>query len=184
MRITAGEAKGRSLRFPARTGQRPTTDFLRQALFNLLGEIEDTTFLDVYAGSGSVGLEAASRKAKKVVFIEKNKDCVAAIRENLSKLGYEARSLVLSSDVRQGWLFLFEKQYAFDYIFADPPYDRAWIAKTMGLLFDFPVLKKDGMLILQHSVRENTNSMQAGWLIADQRRYGDTFLTFIRKVDS
>ena len=140
--------------------------------------------MDVYAGSGSVGLEAASRKAKQVVFIEKNKDCLAAIRENLSTLGYEANSLVLSADARRGWMSLFDKQYIFDYIFADPPYDREWIAKTMKLLIDFPVLKKDGMLILQHSVREQTPSMQAGWFMADQRRYGDTYLTFIRKVDS
>ncbi len=184
MRITAGEVKGRTLYFPTKSGQRPTTDFLRQALFNLLGALADKTFLDVYAGSGSVGLEAASRKAKQVVFIERHKDCIAAIHENVKRLGYAQKVLVLSADVRQGWRTLFERGFQFDFIFADPPYERGLIAKSVEILSEYPVLKDDGVFILQHSVREETGTLNEGWFMADQRRYGDTFLTFVRKVDS
>jgi len=81
MRITGGEARGRKLNFPSRLKERPTSDFLREALFNLLGSLPGKTFLDLFAGSGGVGLEAASRGAREVCFIEKNKKPVEAIRK-------------------------------------------------------------------------------------------------------
>jgi len=180
MRISGGEAKGRALKFPSRSTQRPTTDFLREALFNLLGSPADQFVLDLFAGSGSVGLEAASRQAKKVAFVEKSKDLAEIIHENVSLCGYSEQCQVIHADVRSALRDLYGENCRFDVIFADPPYHQGFIGKTLSALNEYPVLQKEGIIVFQHSVREPIKTLPDGWSVADQRKYGDNLLTFIR----
>ncbi len=180
MRISGGEAKGRTLNFPARCAQRPTTDFLREALFNVLRLQPDQNFLDLFAGSGAVGLEAASRGAHKVTFVEKSKTLIAVLRQNVSVCGYDEKCVIMQADVHSALSSLSRKKSMFDVIFADPPYNEGFIGETLKTLYENPVLQKNGLLVLQHSVREQLNELADGWFLSDQRKYGDNLLTFIR----
>ncbi|PKN10683.1 MAG: 16S rRNA (guanine(966)-N(2))-methyltransferase RsmD [Deltaproteobacteria bacterium HGW-Deltaproteobacteria-7] len=184
MRISGGEAKGRALKFPPRSTQRPTTDFLREALFNLLGSPADQFFLDLFAGSGSVGLEAASRQAKEVTFVEKSKDLVGVVHENVSLCGYSGKCLVIHADIQSALRDLYGKKCRFDVIFADPPYNQGFIGKTLGALNEYPVLQEEGIIVFQHSVREQIKALPDRWSVADQRKYGDNLLTFLRVESS
>ncbi|MFO7570941.1 MAG: 16S rRNA (guanine(966)-N(2))-methyltransferase RsmD [Smithellaceae bacterium] len=183
MRITGGEAKGRTLKFPPGSVQRPTSDFLRQALFNMLQSVEGQLFLDLFAGSGAVGLEAASRKAASVVLVEKSKLLAAVIADNIALCRCPDVCTVIHADVSSALRNLYEKGIRFDVIFADPPYSRGLIRETFTALMDYPLLKTAGILVFQHSNREQQPSMPEGWFMFDQRQYGDNLLTFIRVAE-
>jgi len=180
MRISGGEAKGRMLNFPSRSTQRPTTDFLREALFNILELPVDQSFLDLFAGSGSVGLEALSRQAKKVTFVDKNKVLIGVLRENVSLCGYSEQCMIVHADIQTALRDLYRRKCRFDVIFADPPYNEGLIKETLQVLTQYPVLQEGGILVLQHSIREPLIPLSDGWFVEDQRKYGDNLLSFIR----
>ncbi len=179
MRITGGECRGRVLSFPSRSPQRPTTDFLRSALFNLIGKPAPEEILDLYAGSGSVGLEALSRGAKRAVFVEKNKELAGIIRKNAGICGYMDRSLIMEADVQAALDDLYELGQKFTFVFADPPYNQGFVAETIKSLKNSSVCRDDGIVVLQHSVREPLPPPE-GWELANQRKYSDHFLSFLR----
>jgi 16S rRNA (guanine(966)-N(2))-methyltransferase RsmD len=180
MRISGGEAKGRTLKFPSHCAQRPTTDFLREALFNLLERPVDYNFLDLFAGSGSVGLEALSRMAKSATFVEKNKILIDVIRENASLCGFSEKCLFIHADVQSALRDLCRKKCRYDVIFADPPYHQGLIEETLLALKKYSVLQDRGTLVIQHSNREPLPTLENGWSVGDQRKYGDNYLSFIR----
>jgi 16S rRNA (guanine966-N2)-methyltransferase len=181
MRIIGGEAKGRTLHFPSRSKERPTSDFLREALFNLLGSLQNKTFLDLFAGSGSVGLEAASRGAQDVYFVEKNKHLVEVIKKNIQTCCLDKNYRIIAGDIEFGLRDLFRKKYEFDVIFADPPYNRNLVEATLKFLSRHHVLRKDGVIVIQHSIKENfTELVDDNIYQTDQRKYGDNALTFLK----
>ena len=181
MRIIGGEAKGRTLHFPSGSKERPTSDFLREALFNLLGSLQNKTFLDLFAGSGSVGLEAASRGAQGVCFVEKNKHLVEVIKKNIQKCCLDKNCRIIAGDIEFGLHDLFRKRNEFDIIFADPPYSQDLLKETLKFLSKYNVLKEDGVIVIQHSIKENfTEIIDDNIYQTDQRKYGDNALTFLK----
>lgn len=159
MRITGGEFKGRVLKIPKKIC--PTQDKVREAIFNILGdEVKDSKFLDLFAGSGSVGIEALSRGAREVVFVDKAKSILKILKENLEATGKTAFSKVICRDALKVEL------EGYDIVFADPPYDRGFVAKILHLL------PKNSLIIIEHSKREQPS-------IGRHYKYGDTILTFI-----
>jgi 16S rRNA (guanine966-N2)-methyltransferase len=181
MRIIGGEAKGRTLYFPSRSKERPTSDFLREALFNLLGSLQGKIFLDLFAGSGSVGLEAASRGAKEVYLIEKNKNLVKVINKNIQSCSLDQNCRIIAGDVEYGLQELFKKKYEFDIIFADPPYNQDLVGTTLKCLSKYRIFKKKGVVIIQHSTRKNFGEfLDENIHQIDQRKYGDNALTFFK----
>lgn len=180
MRICGGTAKGRALKFPARCTERPTTDFLREAFFNILGACVGQSFLDLFAGAGTVGLEALSRQAGKAVFVEKNKDLIAVIKKNAALCGYLDQCQIVQGDVQSVLRSFYFQKYKFDVIFADPPYNKGHIDATLKTFTENPVSGEDGLMVLQHSIRENPSFLPEGWFVTEQRKYGDNALTFIR----
>ena len=187
MRIIGGMAKGRVLYFPAGSKERPTSDFLREALLNILGPVSDKFFLDLFAGSGSVGLEAASRGAKEVYFIEKDKILATVAQKNIENCGFEKQCRIINTDVRSGLNDLYKKKCKFDIIFADPPYNNGLVETTIKLLKEYPVFKEDALIVIQHSTREDLCSFLAGnfcgeavWHQIDQRKYGDNAISFLK----
>ena len=180
MRIIGGEAKGRTLHFPSGSKERPTSDFLRETLFNLLGPLQNKTFLDLFAGSGSVGLEAASRGAQGVFFVEKNKHLVEVIKKNIQTCCLDKNCRIIAGDIEFGLRDLFRKKYEFDIIFADPPYNRELVGKTLKLLSKHNILRKDGIIVIQHSVKETFSELDDNIYQTDQRKYGDNALTFLK----
>src|SRR5438067_1484477 len=125
MRIISGEARGRVLKTRSGQGTRPTDARAREMLFNILGDrVPDARFLDLYAGTGAVGLEALSRGAARCVFIEQNAVAVRAIRENVRVLGWQDRAQIWHATVKSALPRLVEAGEQFDIVFADPPFIR------------------------------------------------------------
>ena len=128
MRVVAGEFKGRRLQAPRGRRTRPTADRVREALFSMLGDVSGARVLDLYAGSGALGIEALSRGAESAVFVERDQQALAAMRRNLEAVGAEAD--VRRQDVSR---FLARTEGTFDLVFCDPPYDGA--SRLAGVAF-------------------------------------------------
>jgi 16S rRNA (guanine966-N2)-methyltransferase len=181
MRIIGGTAGGRHLFLPKGCHARPTSDRIKEALFNILGPLEGIGFLDLFAGSGSVGLEALSRGAAPVVFIEKDATLAAALRRTLEEWGFRDRGRVLQASVRKGLLRLEGAGDPFGVVFLDPPYDAGLVGETLAALVAGGLLAPGGQVVVQHSAREAVPEPATGLPEGlDRRRYGDTALTFIR----
>jgi len=181
MRLTGGTLKGKTLRFPSGSKERPTSDFLRETLFNLLRVQQDKNFLDLFAGSGSVGLEAASRGAREIYFIEKNAKLAEVIRKNIHENCLESKWTIITSDIEKGLGQLFRKKCVFDIIFADPPYNRNLVGKTLELLNKNKIVNKDSVIVIQHSVKEAFSEFPGNNIcLIDQRKYGENALTFFK----
>ncbi len=169
------------MHFPPGSKERPTSDFLREALFNMLGPLEEKTFLDLFAGSGSVGLEAASRGAREVFFIEKNKNLAEIIKKNIQKCRLDGSCFVIATDIEKGLSNLFKKECKADIIFIDPPYNNNMVGTTLNLFNRYQIFKEDVAIVIQHSMKENfTASMDNNIYLKDQRKYGENILTFLK----
>ena len=188
MRIIAGKAKGRVLVAPRANVLRPTTDRVRESLFNILS-VEGRRFLDLFAGAGGVGLEAASRGASRVFLVESNRACAQAIRTNIGRCGFLNRPAgedgvpdieVTECPVDRALRLLGRRGERFDIIFADPPYGAGAIDATLRLIRSLGLLARGGVLVVQHSVRDELPARREGYRVEDSRRYGDTALSFLR----
>ncbi len=164
---------------------RPTSGKVLQALFNMIGPLKDKSFLDLFSGTGRVALEAWKRNADNIVAVEllRNRSSLIKLPNN-SEGG--RKFTVLSMDVRRAVKFLIKKGFAFDVVFADPPYNAGWPDKILEIVINNPdLLLKGGQLFLEHTVREPLSEIGKGWVLSDQRRYGDTCLSIIsRKEES
>ncbi len=176
LRIIAGQLKGRRLRTPKGKITRPTSDRVREALFNILGpRVVDSLFLDLFAGSGAVGLEALSRGAKKVVFVENNRYALNCLLSNLKVTGFESKGQVIAVDVRRALLLLKRQKLSFDLIYADPPYDQNWVADVLPTIAF--LLKPAGLLIMEGAASKTAFKTKGLFMVCG-RAYGDTALNF------
>jgi 16S rRNA (guanine(966)-N(2))-methyltransferase RsmD len=179
MRITGGDLKGRTINFPAGIKERPTSDFLRETLFNLLPPVEGKNFIDLFAGSGGVGLEAASRCAGHVYLIEKGKKLAGVIRKNIKSLALDEKCFVINFDVETALKDLAKKNHRSDIVFADPPYNRNMVSSTLACLGRYQVLDEKGVIVIQHSVKENYQEfLPENIYQVKQRKYGENMITF------
>jgi 16S rRNA (guanine966-N2)-methyltransferase len=166
LRVVAGNFKGRRLAAPRGTRTRPTADRVREALFSMLGDVGGARVLDLYAGSGALGIEALSRGADSAVFVERDAPAVAAIERNLAAVGVEAK--VLRQDVLR---FLAGADGPFDLVFCDPPYDSA--SRLAGPLAErLPALTAEHARIVTES--DKRNPLQLPFPLLVERAYGDT----------
>lgn len=182
MRIIGGQAKRRALKAPsAAQGVRPILARIRKSLFDILRlRIPGAQLMDVYAGSGAVGLEALSRGAAAVTFVDRNPHCLSIIRRNLATLGMLDRARLVRADATRG---LFAAGGPFDLIFMGPPYhDQKWnelrlTVPTLKAIAHAQQLKPGGWVIGQHHKKEPVDP-PAGWTLFRQENYGDTKLSF------
>ena len=178
MRVISGTAKGRILKPVPGEGTRPITDRVKESLFNILGaDVRDARFLDLFAGTGGVGIEALSRGAKEAVFVEQGRAALATIRANLAitKLADHAR--VVRADV---FSFLAGTPEApFDYIYIAPPQYQGWWAQTLRAIDAKPAwLSEDSEVMVQIHPREFEPVSLSHLVLVDQRKYGSTLLCF------
>jgi 16S rRNA (guanine966-N2)-methyltransferase len=181
MRVIAGKAKGRALQPVPGTGTRPVTDRVKESLFNILsGDIVDATFLDLFAGTGGIGIEALSRGAARAVFVEKNRRAVEVIRRNLAATG-----LVEGGEVRAADVFSFlhhPPSEGFDFVYVAPPqYEGLWLQTLQALDAQPAWLAPEGEIIVQIFPKELTPFELAAFSPVDERRYGSTLLLFLAR---
>ncbi len=174
MRVIGGELGGRVLRSPE-GGTRPTSDRVREALFQRLGDVSGARVLDLYAGSGALGIEALSRGAAGAVFVERAPRAAALLRANLDQLELAARARVLQADVVAGLRRLAREGDRFDLVFADPPYASQELARTFAVLGETCIVLPGGMLIAETSARAAVPEAP-GFAELDRRKYGGTLL--------
>jgi 16S rRNA (guanine966-N2)-methyltransferase len=180
MRIISGTSKGRKFATPKNFSLRPTSGRVKESIFNILrGRIEGRMVLDLFAGTGSLGIEALSRGAKKVTFVEKGRDALKLIRRNLAQFGLEERSGVLPIDASRAIGILKHRGKTFDLIFMDPPYEKGLIEKTLTELNFHPIYHRDSILVIEHHWRELLSPAIHGWSLIRQRRMGETVISFL-----
>jgi 16S rRNA (guanine(966)-N(2))-methyltransferase RsmD len=178
VRIISGSAKGRRLAAVPGAGTRPVTGKVKGALFNILGRnIEGATFLDLFAGTGSVGIEALSRGARHVVFVDRGHRAIDTIRRNLAALDAKERAEVIYGDAFH-YLKNAPPELLFDYVYVAPPqYQELW-AQTLLALNDNPHLAADGLIIVQIHPKEFRELDAPRLRLLRERRYGSTMLCF------
>ncbi len=183
MRVVAGEAGGRHLVAPEGTTTRPTSDRVRESMFNMLfslNALEGARVLDLYAGSGSLGIEALSRGAHECVFVEQDRDALETIRHNLDTIGFTNRCTVVAGDVLEWMKHRSEGFGTFDLILADPPYiDEPWqsILDAIG----GQLLAENGLVVAESSSQVD---VQPGWDAIRNKKYGATLVTVFERVDA
>lgn len=175
MRVVGGIYKGRTLLEFKGKDIRPTSDMARESLFNVLQfKIQDRTFLDLFCGTGAVGIEALSRGAKHVTFNDLSRESVNLTKNNLEKIGNPKNAKVVNRD---GVEFYLSTDQKFDYVFMDPPYDSGLGEQALENVCS--LLSEDGVVIFES---QTPYSGQAnGLIVFDQRRYGRAYLTFFKK---
>lgn len=174
MRIISGKYKGRRISAPSNITARPTTDFAKEGLFNILNnriDFEDIEVLDLFAGTGGIGIEFISRGCKSVTSVEENERHCTFIRKVCNELNIKNLSL-LKMDV---FKFIGSCYTQFDMIFADPPYELDKIAEIPNLIFSNQLLKSDGLFVLEHSSK---NSFEQHPNFVDHRYYGSVNFSF------
>ena len=177
MRISGGELGGRKLKVPTGEAVRPTQDRVREALFSMLmNVVPDAAFLDLFAGSGAVGLEAYSRGARTVTWVDKDARHVAVLKENVAALAPGAGEVVCCEVAR--WLKGPGRGRQVDVVFADPPYEAGreqGFADMMGLLAENRVLRPGGIFVAEMPEAKRAEEVE-GWALLRDRTYGHTRL--------
>ncbi len=181
MRVIAGRFKGARLFTPKGNWMRPTADRVREYVFSCIGDgIRRSRVLDLYAGTGSFGIEALSRGAMQVTFVDISPKAMAILKSNLEKLGAEAETYQMSA---ASFLKRSAKtNNAFDYIFCDPPYDSEQLHLVMPMIRESDLLCMDGTIIWESSSRIE-NPLVPGFNIDRTKKLGDTKITFYRRTD-
>ncbi len=185
MRVVTGIQKGRRLKEPEGYDLRPTSARVREALLSILAHrIEGARALDLYAGTGALGLESLSRGASQVVFVDNHAAAVRILRENVTRCGQDERCVVITQDVEA---FLtsppsFGEPPAFDVVFVDPPYHTTDLARLLERLSLSEKIAAQGMVVLEHFFKHAVPNRVGALTQTRQSRYGDTMLTFYQRA--
>jgi 16S rRNA (guanine966-N2)-methyltransferase len=177
MRIIAGAFGGRRLHTPKGTAIRPTADRVREAVFSIIGPaVAGAEVLDLFAGTGAMGLEALSRGASRAVFVDQSLHAVRLIRSNVALCKVAERVSVIHGPVNQAIRRLAGLGEAFDLIFSDPPYGKHAIQKILPTLGE--VVRPGTLVVAEHGSREPLPAQVQEWSLTEKRQYGDTSISF------
>jgi len=180
MRITGGMVKGRRLAKIKGPYIRPTSDMVRSSIFNILGQtMTGLAILDLFAGTGSLGIESLSRGAKKAVFIDKSSRALAMIKKNLTICGYNALSMIIREELPNGLAHIQDLRCGqFDLVFIDPPYGKGYIKPTIYKLIECDLLAKNSIVVVESSTEANDPlpSKVRNLHLKPTRSYGSTLI--------
>lgn len=182
MRIITGKVRGLKLVTPKNMDVRPTSDRVKESVFNIIGtKIIGADILDLFAGTGNLGLESWSRGAKKVIFVDESSESLKLVNANIKKVKAEQDVEVIKGRAEVSIENLFQKKSAFDFIFCDPPYNKGLIQKILDQLCKYNILKVGGYLIIEHAMQETIGDIADFFEIVRIERYGETRVTFLRR---
>ncbi len=180
MRITTGKYRNCKLFFPR--GIRPTQDKVRKAIFDILGDINGLTFLELFAGSGAVGFEALSRGIGELTMVEPNHNAILAIKKNIGLLKVSSCNLYYL-DADKAVKLLARDKKSFDIIFLDPPYHLDMAKKILQTLEGYDILAPNGLIVVQHPKAELLPKDSLKLRLVKEAKYGDTWLSIFRKKE-
>lgn len=183
MRVISGSARGHKLKAPEGLTTRPTTDRIKESLFNIIAaDMYECRFLDLFSGSGAMGIEALSRGAKKAVFVDKDRKSVSVIRDNLKATKLEERAMVLNCDTALAIAKIGTLGEKFDIIFMDPPYNKGFIESTLTYIVKENILADDGYIIAEQSQGDEIPMIPELDVIR-VKDYKITKMTFLSKAE-
>lgn len=181
MRIIGGSARGRRLFAPRGRDIRPTPDRVREAVFNILGDIAGLTVLDLFAGTGAMGLEALSRGAAWCTFVDNGREALELIARNAAACGFDNLAIV-RADPSRNLARLGKLSRRYDLVFCDPPYGQGLVPRTLARLEASGLLAPGATIVAEHALDDEVGG--AGRLSAtDSRAYGDVHITFLTETD-
>lgn len=183
MRVISGKRKGHILKAVPGMGTRPTSDKVKEALFNMIGPYFSSGIaLDLYGGSGGLGIEALSRGMDHVIFVDHDKKAVSVIKENLRKTNLFDQAEVYCNDAKRALRALVKRNMKFDYIFLDPPYAKQQLESDMLFIDENSILSDSGTIICEHD-RSVTLNRKVGTLqLVRSEVYGDTTISLFKKI--
>ncbi|MFC7685527.1 16S rRNA (guanine(966)-N(2))-methyltransferase RsmD [Ureibacillus sp. GCM10028918] len=181
MRVVAGERKGMPLKAITGTTTRPTTDKVKESIFNIIGPFFDGGIaLDLFAGSGGLGIETLSRGASKAIFVEKDGRAFQTLQENIKKCRYEEVSESFKTDATRAVKGLLKRDIQLDYLFLDPPYHKTEYYNLLNLLVDHGKLSEDAIILCEHSNEVSLPSNYGPYVLTRQETYGSTIISVYR----
>jgi 16S rRNA (guanine966-N2)-methyltransferase len=187
MRVIAGEARGRTLVAPKSMRVRPTADRVKEALFSMLvsrlGEFSEMRVLDIFAGTGNLGIEALSRGAVYAVFVDSHRESAEVIKKNLESTRLSARGKVLVQDAAAALKWLARGEAPFHLVFLDPPYHEGHTQRVLELLADSPLIDAGTTVVAEFSSKEEIPRSFGRLQETERRVYGDTALSFLTIAD-
>lgn len=180
MRIITGRARGLQLTVPKTYDVRPTADRVKESVFNIIGsKIIGAKVLDLFAGTGNLGLESWSRGASKITFIDESKESLRLVKSNIAKCRAEKDCAVLKGSALVVAERLATGGELFDFAFCDPPYNKGWVQQIIALLGRRTFLKAGGYLVVERSAHDVLPELPAGCELVRSQRYGETLVDFI-----
>ncbi|TFE03598.1 16S rRNA (guanine(966)-N(2))-methyltransferase RsmD [Jeotgalibacillus sp. R-1-5s-1] len=182
MRIISGKNKGVHLKAVPGTGTRPTTDKVKEAIFNMIGPyFEGGKALDLFAGSGGLGLEGLSRGLDSVIFVDKDRMAVQTIKHNIEKCGYQDRSEVYRNDAERALKAVSKRDIAFECIFLDPPYKKQQLEKLLEWIIRDDLLADSGVVMCEHDEKVMLPEEIGNLILTRQEQYGGTVISIFKK---
>ena len=182
MRVIGGLYRHRKLVYPENNPDiRPTKDRIREAFFSIAGDITDKVFLDLYAGCGSIGIEAISRGARLSVFVDHSESALKYVKENIKTLGLESNSEIMLSSDLGALKLLADKGYQFDIIYLDPPYEKGKYEDILSFIYNNNLLKEDGLIACEANRKIEVNPLCCHRI--KEYHYGEISLTTLKGVN-
>jgi 16S rRNA (guanine(966)-N(2))-methyltransferase RsmD len=184
MRIVSGSAGGLHLKVPKGYKLRPTADQVREAIFNILVSrfpLADVTILDLFAGTGALGIEALSRGARFVVFVDASPEAQRTIQANLNLTSFRRRGRIIRAYVNKGIKVVEDQGLRFGGVFLDPPYEEGWVDKTLQTIARSPILEPNAWVVVEYSRDEEGAEAYPPLVLTDRRRYGTTGVSFYQR---
>lgn len=182
MRIIGGQYRSRTIAMPKGVEIRPTQDKVREAIFNILGDVSGKVVLELFAGSGAFGIEAISRGAKSATFVDNNFRCAQTIRSNLESLDVPHSKYDIIKTNALGVLpRLAKSEEKFDIIFMDPPYYKGMAKNCLINIDSYDIVSPVGLVIVEHFKKDALDAELERFLFLDERRYGDTLITIYER---
>lgn len=180
MRVISGKARGVSLKTPDGMKTRPTADRVKEAMFSIIQfDLPNAKVLDLFAGTGQLGIEALSRGAKSAIFVDCQDSACKLIRENLKKTHFEQESRVIKSDYMS---YLKTTSDRFDIILLDPPYAELFLENSLKMITEIDILQTNGIIVTERPLKKELSLEFPGFSRSKDYKYGKTLLTLYRKV--
>ena len=182
MKVISGKLKGRKIVGYDIEGTRPTMDRVKESVFgSIQNYLEDAIVLDLFAGSGNLGIEAISNGSLKCYFVDNNKKCINTIQDNIKQFHIENESVVIQDDYKNALQYFYNNDIKFDIIFVDPPYQYQLMNEILNLIKEYNILNDNGIIVLEYSF-DKLDEKISGYQLLKFKKYGDKYISIYKKI--